>query len=311
MLLGVDAGGSTCRARLVKADGSVLGTGLAGPANTRLGAADVILSLKSCCLQALVNAQLTENVLPEVDLCVGIAGHSRSGVVRELETDIFFRSFKSSLFVSDADIAHAGAHGEDDGGTVIVGTGSVAIATLADSRIQIGGKGFPGSDLGSGAHIGLLAVQHALLVKDGVQPASALSEEILAQADGGEFDLCHYFDQLGPTEYAQRAPLVVRHADSGDDAAVRIMARCAQHVDEMLLHLRRLGVSKLCLVGGLGPTMEQWVTDENRRQLVDPQGDPINGAVAIAAGLPRSGGDLQAMAISSDDTTDDHAQTHQ
>jgi glucosamine kinase len=36
--LGVDGGGSGCRARLEDAGGNVLGSGASGPATTRLGA---------------------------------------------------------------------------------------------------------------------------------------------------------------------------------------------------------------------------------------------------------------------------------
>ena len=303
MLLGVDAGGTACRARLVRYDGTPLGSGLAGPANTRLGAADVVLALKSCCLQALDRARLDGSRLADIALCIGIAGYSRSNVVCEVESNAFFRAFGSSHFVSDALIAHIGAHGGREGGTVIVGTGSVAVATLPDSStVQIGGHGFPGSDLGSGAHIGLLAIQHALLVEDGVQPASALSDDVLSRSVGSAFDLRDYFDRLGPTEFAQRAPLVVRHAEAGVAAAVRIMQECARHIDEMLLRLRQLGVSTLCLVGGLGPIMERWVTDENRRCLVDPLGDPVAGAIAMAAAATPT--------LSPDDDVESHAQTH-
>ena len=35
--LGIDAGGTKCRARLVNAKGDILGHGLSGPANVRVG----------------------------------------------------------------------------------------------------------------------------------------------------------------------------------------------------------------------------------------------------------------------------------
>ena len=35
--LGIDAGGSNCRARLIAADGTVIGTGQGGTANARIG----------------------------------------------------------------------------------------------------------------------------------------------------------------------------------------------------------------------------------------------------------------------------------
>ena len=54
----------------------------------------------------------------------------------------------------DIDIAHAGALGGEDGGVIIVGTGSAALAIVGGERFQSGGWGFPIGDQMSGAILG-------------------------------------------------------------------------------------------------------------------------------------------------------------
>ena len=43
--LGIDGGGTGCRARIEDAEGTVLGQGLSGPATTRLGIAEAWASI--------------------------------------------------------------------------------------------------------------------------------------------------------------------------------------------------------------------------------------------------------------------------
>ena len=68
--------------------------------------------------------------------------------------------FRSVVYAHDATIACIGAHGAKDGGIVIVGTGSVGFAVVGEREIRVGGYGFPISDEGSGADLGLHAIRH-------------------------------------------------------------------------------------------------------------------------------------------------------
>ena len=60
-----------------------------------------------------------------------------------------------------------------DGGLVIAGTGSAAIARVAGRETIVGGRGFALGDDGSGAHIGLDALRAATRAHDGLGPESA------------------------------------------------------------------------------------------------------------------------------------------
>ena len=86
---------------------------------------------------------------------VGLAGVGRKGLLEQLER--LPHPFRSVIYIHDATIACIGAHGGRDGGIVIVGTGSVGFAVVEGREFRIGGYGFPISDEGSGADLGLHA----------------------------------------------------------------------------------------------------------------------------------------------------------
>ena len=57
LFLGIDGGGSHCRARLMDASGQVLGQGNAGPANSRLGLTRVFAEINQAAQAALIDAR--------------------------------------------------------------------------------------------------------------------------------------------------------------------------------------------------------------------------------------------------------------
>ena len=72
--MGVDGGGTGCRARIEDMTGRVLGTGIAGPAALRLGVQTALDEVLVACLAALAEAGLGEDVLRLVHAVVGLAG---------------------------------------------------------------------------------------------------------------------------------------------------------------------------------------------------------------------------------------------
>lgn len=153
--LGVDAGGSHCRARLVDQTGLVIGTGHAGPANTRIGVEALRIVLDDVVEQALQSARLPREARGDIAAGLGIAGLSRPGSAEALEAlDL---GFARIAYATDAAIANLGAHRGQDGATLILGTGSIAQLRVGGTDFAIGGYGFPISDEGSGAALGLSA----------------------------------------------------------------------------------------------------------------------------------------------------------
>jgi len=73
--LGVDGGGTSCRARLADAAGAVLGTGAAGPANIRLGLEAAFGAVREATRQCLAEAGLAPDGTSMV-ACLAMAGAS-------------------------------------------------------------------------------------------------------------------------------------------------------------------------------------------------------------------------------------------
>ena len=65
--LGVDAGGSNCRARLIAADGTVIGTGQGGTANARIGLEPLYATLRAVSDQAIAEAGLARDQVAAID----------------------------------------------------------------------------------------------------------------------------------------------------------------------------------------------------------------------------------------------------
>ena len=280
--LGIDAGGSHCRARLVDGAGAVLGEGRAGPANFRLGAETAAAAVMAASHQALTAAGLNQAIWPRTAVGLGMAGIERQGARAALMVRPW--PFARLALASDAEIAHWGAHHGGDGGTLIVGTGSVAMMTQAQQSRRWGGYGFPISDQGSGAELGLWALRHALLAHDGLAPAAGLAAAVLDRFGGDIAAIIAFQDQASATDYAALAPLVTAQAQAGDTSARALMQAAAQALAPMLDAMAQAGADRLVLLGGLAASIKPWLAQAGRTDLVEPLGDAPAGALMLARG---------------------------
>src|SRR6476659_308688 len=176
LFAGVDGGGTGCRARIQNTEGLVLGTGIAGPAALRLGIDRALSEVEKACRAALDEAGLGPDALGSVHAAVGLAGVGRKGALEELI--LRPHPFRTVAYVHDATVACIGAHGARDGGIVIVGTGSVGFAVVGGREFRVGGYGFPISDEGSGADVGLHAIRLALRAYDERAVDSRLTRDV-------------------------------------------------------------------------------------------------------------------------------------
>jgi|SRR5690242_1499487 len=280
LFVGVDGGGTGCRARIEDAKGSLLGTGIAGPATLRLGVDRALAEVEKACRAALEEAGLGSVMLGSIHAGVGLAGIGRKGLLEQLEQRP--HPFRSVVYVHDATIACIGAHGARDGGIVIVGTGSVGFAVVGSREIRVGGYGFPISDEGSGADLGLHAIRFALRAYDERAIGTSLTREIMMRFHNDPFEAVTWMDHATATDYATFAPLVLRHADAGDPVARRIVREAAEQVDELVRRLSECGASRIALLGGLASSIEPWLAPDVQRRLVPVEGDAVDGALHLA-----------------------------
>jgi glucosamine kinase len=276
LLLGVDGGGTRCRARLADLSGTVLGEGTAGPANIRFGLEESFAAVREATDQCLRQASLT-NDSPRIVACLALAGASEAEDLTEAAAHP--HPFHRVIFTTDARAACIGAHAGGDGGIIIVGTGSVGWATSGQCEYRVGGWGFPISDEGSGAWLGCEAVRRVLWARDGLMPWTELLTALFQRFHSNPHEIVRWMGAARPRDFASLAPLTVRHALTRDPVAMELMQRGAQHIDAMAARLSALGVERLSLAGGLADKIEPFLSDRTRRMLVQPLGDAVSGAL--------------------------------
>lgn len=278
--LGIDAGGTHSRARLTDLDGAVLGEGRAGPANARIGLESLHAVLTSVSQSAVAAAGLGESDLPLIRAGMGIAGVSRPGMLRAASELAF--PFGAVHLETDAAIANLGAHLGEDGATLVLGTGSVAYIKLGDTSITIGGYGFPISDEGSGAALGLSAMRHALRALDGRTKPTPLSAAVTAQFDHDTGRAIEWMDQATPRDYAEFAPMIMDYAEKNDEIARSIVEDAVRHVERFIETIFEQGAPRCALAGGLSRRLRPWLRERTAAKLSEAKGDGLDGALILA-----------------------------
>ena len=279
--LGIDGGGTGCRARLVDAQGRVLGEGTGGPANLALGIDTAVASIMEATHSALAAAGLDERVLAATSAGLGLAA---ANVPKHLEA--FHRAqlpFGDVAVRSDAETACLGAHGGHDGGILILGTGSQGVVYRDGTFATVAGWGFALSDSGSGAILGRAAVRRALLAYEAVEPASPFTVAVMERFGNDRATMLDWASNARPREWAEFAPVVFAHADRGDEVALELVHSSASAVERMLDRLMALGAKRIALMGGVAQPTKRYLPDRITSALVEPLGDALDGALLLSA----------------------------
>ncbi len=280
LFLGIDGGATTCRARIVDAKDTVLGEGEAGTANPRFGLKPAFGEILAATRKAMAAAGLAESAVSELHAGLGLAG---TGQRRDRDAVLAHpHPFATFALATDAHTACLGAHAGEDGAILILGTGSCGWAIVGGQPRRIGGLGFPISDHGSGAWLGLTAIRRALLTADGVEPGTALSRAVMARFDDDTDTAVAWQSEAQPRDYAAIAPLVIAHAAEKDPLAVELMQASAAEATLLADALLATGISRLALMGGLAPHIRPWLPTQLQDTIVEPAGDALDGAILLA-----------------------------
>jgi len=281
LLLGVDGGGTRCRARLALRSGDILGEGEAGPANLRLGFLEAFAAVLDAAGQCLAAAGLPKAALDRTIACLALAGASEPAELAAARRHNL--PFHHTIVTTDAEAACIGAHGGDDGAIIVVGTGSIGWAIAAGRRHRVGGWGLPVSDEGSGSWLGLEAVRRALWAHDGRIGWTPLLAQIFDGFDRDPHAIVRWTASAKPRDYGRFAPLVIEEARRGDSVAGELVRLAASHIDALAARLIGDGARRIALAGGLAAAIEPHLAPKTSRHLVPPRGDALAGALCIAA----------------------------
>jgi glucosamine kinase len=280
LFLGIDAGGTHCRARLVDDDGKTLGSGQAGPANLTIGAEQAHKSIMAASTAAFAAAGLTRSAFRRTHVAIGAAGADDPAAVEAFAAQRL--PFVSVTIRSDAVTACIGAHGDDDGGLLIVGTGSQGIVRHRGRFHRVGGWGFMLSDHGSAAVLGHAAVRHALAAHEGAVAASPLGRRIMRRFGNSPVRMLAWSRRLTPSDWGAFSPLVFACAESGDAVAQRLVNEAVSDVTRLLERMVELGAQRIVLAGGLAARYAERLPRRLTRRLVPAKRDALAGAIDLA-----------------------------
>lgn len=277
--IGIDGGGTSCRAAVATADGTVLGAAKTGPSNILTDLDGALNNIVGAARAAFVDAGLDPDGISSARVLLGLAGSNVGDVAERLTVRLPFRR---SEVVSDGLIALQGAFGDDDGSIAIIGTGTAYLCRRAGQLHAFGGWGFIVADQGSGARLGHALLQECLLVSDGIRPGSALTSEVLADFGHEPSRLVAFARYAAPSDFGRYSPKIFAAANSNDPVGLKILKQGAAAIDETLDAVVRAGGEKICLLGGLSPHYPKWLSEDHRSRLVDARSDALSGAVSLA-----------------------------
>jgi glucosamine kinase len=281
LLLGVDGGGTQCRARLADLSGATLAEVVGGPANIRFGLEESLAAVFAAGARCLERAGLPASDSQRIIACLALAGASEPS--HRDAAQAHPHPYRKAVVTTDAHAACVGAHAGQDGGIIIVGTGSIGWAELGGRHVRIGGWGLAVSDEGSGAWLGREALRRVLWAHDGRIQWTALLTVLFGKFRSDPHAIVRWSSEARPRDFAELAPLIVERAVDEDQAAVELMRMAASHVDALAHGLIALGARRLALMGGLAGAIEPWLAEATRRPMVAPNGDALDGALRLAA----------------------------
>ena len=281
-VIGVDGGGSRCRARLRDADGRLLASAHGGAANVYLDFDGALDTIRACIAATLRQAGLDSSVGPGMRIGMGLSGAGSRVIAEQVEAA--FEGYAEVRVVNDGVTACLGAHAGQDGGLIIAGTGSAGIARVAGEDRIIGGRGFVLGDDGSGARIGLEAWRRALRAHDGFEPPTAFTAKLMGQFDNDPGAVIRWGLRAKSSDYGAYAPATFTAAAAGDPVALSIVTGAAAALGELALAVEAIGAERLALVGGIADAIRPYLPAGLAERLAVPLLDALEGAILLVGG---------------------------
>lgn len=276
LFLGIDGGGTGCRAAVADAAGRVMGEGRAGPANIASDPEGARLNILAAMHEALVAAVGSASATAEVSRLVaglGLAGANAAGAAGRLKLTL---PFARSRIETDAVAAVKGALRQGDGIVAALGTGSVFARQQAGKILQIGGWGLALGDEGSGAWLGRSVLKKALRAADGFEPMTPFLQSLIDDLGGPE-GVVDFSLTARPADFSMQAPHILA---SSDDAAKAVVEAAARDVAEAIDHLQAEGALPVVFLGGLSASYAALLA--GHWPIVPALGSALDGALILA-----------------------------
>lgn len=281
ILVGLDGGGTGCRARLVTPDGRQV-EAQGGPAN--VSDFDAALVAISATLRDLfASAGTDQGKLATGALHLGLAGVTGPAMAERVRSALAQVIPVGHITVSgDQTTTIAGALGAGDGAVAGIGTGSFVGRQSRGVITSLGGHGFLLGDQASGAWLGKRVLQELLLAADAIGSHSNLTRTLFDEHGGDRARIIAFAIAARPADFAALAPRVVAAASDGDSIAAGLMREGAGYIGAAFAALGTADSDPICLTGGLGPQYRNWLPQDIAARVVAVAGNALDGALALA-----------------------------
>lgn len=284
-LIGIDGGGTKTLVRVFDHQGRLLAQANGPGSGLRNGATHAWAAIMRAIEQAFDTIGMAVPPLSQLAVGIGVAGYNVVEWAHQFR--IQAPAFHTLRLTSDAITTLLGAHRGKPGAIVAVGTGIVGMALYANGQKRIvGGWGFPSGDEGSGAWIGLQAINHVQHTLDGRAASGALSAAIISLCRSGDSShsdgehVLNWLSQADQAAYASLARIVVTQAQA-DTSARRILSQAAAALALLIQALDPQQQLPLALCGGLGATLKDYLPPALQQRIVPAQADSAQGALQL------------------------------
>lgn len=220
--LGIDGGGTKTEFVLANEEGEYLSNVILGACNPNDVGMEKTLEILNQGIQTVCG----DIPLEKISVFAGIAGGSTGENGCRIYEFLMEYAFGKVGNGSDALNAVAAFLGKEDGIAVIMGTGSIAFAQVAQRQRRVGGYGYLLGDAGSGFAIGRDGICAALADEDGSGPCTVLRQLVHEKCGGNSvLEQLSMFYNGGKRLIANYAPCVFAAYEMGDHVAEEILMK--------------------------------------------------------------------------------------
>ncbi|WP_047395600.1 BadF/BadG/BcrA/BcrD ATPase family protein [Chitinibacter sp. ZOR0017] len=282
-LIGVDGGGTGTRITIAKLDGVELVRAEAGASALGQG-----IDKAWANITAAIKDGFNKLGLGEVDFARCAVGFGLSGVTVKAWADEFIAKnpgFGRIIVETDGYSTLLGAHNGDYGAIIAIGTGSIGEAWLpSGERLEVGGWGFPTSDEGSGAYLGLKAINHVQRIMDGRRPLTDFGRKLLSITGDTREQVFAWMGKMKQGECASLSPVVVEFGQS-DEVAKSFLLDAGQEIVNIASALRASAPELPIAIcgGGLSEALRPYIPADFLATTSRPQKDSCAGALILIA----------------------------
>ena len=293
--LGIDGGGTKTEFALSDPNGKIVCRLFMDGCNPNT----VGIERTKCIIEDGVTQVCKDVPLSSVAVYAGIAGCAAESYADEIKSMLEKMSFAACDVGSDNNNIVAAGLGENEGITMILGTGICSYVVKKEETKRIAGWGYLFDNGGSSFHIGRDAINAYFSAYDGSGEETSLVQRIKETFSYSNSEFLKYLYSGGNKLVSSYAMCVFEEAEKGDRVSIAILKRhiaeIAKLIRASLSHFSDYKESVPIILGGgltnqalLLPYLLDELGDDTKRCKIQVLNvPPVNGALELAKALWR------------------------